>query len=54
MKDMKDKFLSIFLAFVRNTFCKERLNKLISDLLDIWYENYVFIDDTHEGGESDV
>lgn len=51
---MKNKFLSIFLAFVRKTFCKERLMKLISDLLDIMYENFGSIEDTHEGGEFDV
>lgn len=51
---MKNKFLSIFLAFVRKTFCKDRLLKLISDLLDILYENFVSIEDTHEGGEFGV
>ena len=51
---MKNKLLSIFLAFVRKTFCKERLMNLISDLLDILYENFVPIEDTHEGGEFDV
>lgn len=51
---MKNKLLSIFLAFVRKTFCKERLMKFISDLLDIMYENFGSIEDTHEGGEFDV
>lgn len=51
---MKDKLLSIFLAFVRKTFCKERLMKFISDLCDILYENFVSIECTDEGGEFDV
>lgn len=51
---MKNRLLSIFLAFVRKTFCKERLMKLIADLLDILYENFDSIEDTHEGGEFDV
>lgn len=51
---MKNKFLSIFLAFVRKTFCKERIINLIADLFDILYENFDSIEDTHEGGEFDV
>ncbi len=37
---MKDKLLSIFVAFVRKTFTKERLLDLIDDLLDVVYERY--------------
>lgn len=51
---MKNKLLSIFLAFVRKTFCKERLMDLISDLLDILYENFGPIENSPESGDSDV
>lgn len=51
---MKDKLIKIFLAFVRKTFTKDRLLNFISDLLDILYENFGSIEDTHEGGEFDV
>lgn len=51
---MKDKLLSVFVAFVRKTFSKERLLAFISDLLDILYENFGSIDDTHVGGDFDV
>lgn len=37
---MKDKLMSIFVAFVRKTFTKERLLDLIDDLLDIVYDRY--------------
>lgn len=42
---MKDKLLALFVAFVRATFSKERVQKLIVDLLDILYDRKV--------GESD-
>lgn len=51
---MKDKLLSIFVAFVRKTFSKDRLLAFISDLLDILYENFGSIEDTDEGGDLDV
>lgn len=51
---MKNKILSIFLAFVRKTFCKERLMNLISDLLDIMYDKFGSIEGSCEGGENDV
>ena len=51
---MKDKLLRIFLSFVRKTFCKDRLMKFISDLIDIMYENFGSIEDTHEGGDFNV
>lgn len=35
---MKDKLMSIFVAFVRKTFTKERLLDLVDDLLDIVYD----------------
>lgn len=35
---MKDKLMSIFVAFVRKTFTKERLLDLIDDFLDIVYD----------------
>lgn len=38
---MKDKLMSIFVAFVRKTFTKERLLDLIDDLLDIVYDRFV-------------
>lgn len=41
---MKDKLLSIFVAFVRKTFTKERLLDLIDDLLDIVYDRFVASD----------
>lgn len=37
---MKDKLMSIFVAFVRKTFTKERLLVLIDDLLDIVYDRF--------------
>lgn len=37
---MKDKLISIFVAFVRKTFTKERLLDLIDDLLDIVYDRF--------------
>ena len=39
---MKDKLMSIFVAFVRKTFTKERLLDLIDDLLDIVYDRIAF------------
>ena len=42
---MKDKLLSIFVAFVRKTFTKERLLNFISDLLDVLYDRFGPIDD---------
>lgn len=53
---MKDKLLSIFLAFVRKTFTKERLLDFISDLLDILYERFgpFDIDLTDRGDEINV
>lgn len=44
---MKDKLLAIFVAFVRATFSKDRIYKLISDLLDVLYDRKV-------GEENDV
>lgn len=40
MAEMKDKLLSIFLAFVRKVFTKERILELISGLLDIFYARF--------------
>lgn len=37
---MKDKLLSIFVAFVRKTFTKERILDLIDDLLDVVYDRF--------------
>lgn len=37
---MKNKLLSILLAFIRKSFCKERLLNFISDLLDILYDRF--------------
>ena len=37
---MKDKLMSIFVAFVRKTFTKERLLDLIDDLLDIVFDRF--------------
>lgn len=37
---MKDKLQSIFVAFVRKTFTKERLLDLIDDLLDVVYDRF--------------
>lgn len=42
---MKDKLMSIFVAFVRKTFTKERLLDLIDDLLDIVYDRFARSDD---------
>ena len=41
---MKDKLLSVFLAFVRKTFTKERLLDFIDDLLDIVYDRFAASD----------
>lgn len=41
---MKDKLMSIFVAFVRKTFTKERLLDLIDDLLDIVYDRFAVPD----------
>lgn len=35
---MKDKLLSVFVRFVKNTFSEERLLALIRDLLDVLYD----------------
>ena len=53
---MKDKLLSIFLAFIRKTFTKERLFNFISDLLDILYERFgpLDIDLTDRGDDKNV
>ena len=51
---MKNKLLSIFLAFVRKTFSKDRLMGFISDLLDFFYDNFGPIDGSCEGGDSVV
>lgn len=53
---MKDKLLSIFLAFVRKTFTKERLLDFISDLLDILYDRFgpMDIDLSDRSGENGV
>lgn len=45
---MKDKLMSIFVAFVRKTFTKERLLDLIDDLLDIVYDRFAAPDGTVE------
>lgn len=37
---MKDKLMSIFLAFVRKVFTKERILDLVDDLLDIVYDRF--------------
>lgn len=37
---MKDKLMSVFVAFVRKTFSQERLLDLIDDLLDIVYDHF--------------
>lgn len=37
---MKDKLMSIFVAFVRKTFIEERLLDLIDDLLDIVFDRF--------------
>lgn len=37
---MKDKLMSIFVAFVRKTFTCERLLDLIDDLLDIVFDRF--------------
>lgn len=56
---MKNKLLSIFLAFIRKSFSKERLLNFISELLDILYERYGpfdvdLIDDLIDGSDKDV
>ena len=38
---MKDKLLSIFVAFVRSTFSKERIRSLIDDLCDVLFDRIV-------------
>lgn len=48
---MKDKLLSVFVAFVRKTFTKERLLNLIDDLLDIVYERFGCSGDVDHGEE---
>lgn len=45
---MKDKLMSIFVAFVRKTFTKERLLDLIDDLLDIVYDRFARPDESVE------
>lgn len=42
---MKDRLQSIFVAFVRKTFTKERLLDLIDALLDVVYDQYVLSHD---------
>lgn len=37
---MKDKLMSIFVAFVRKTFTEERLLDLIDDLLDVVFDRF--------------
>lgn len=37
---MKDKLMSIFVAFVRKTFTKERILDLVDDLLDVVYDRF--------------
>lgn len=37
---MKDKLISILVAFVRKTFSMDRLFNLIDDLLDIVYDRF--------------
>ena len=51
---MKEKIYNIFLSFVQKTFSKERIFNLVSDLLDIVYENSDPLDNSSEGGASDV
>ncbi len=41
---MRNKLLSILLAFIRKSFSKERLLNFISDLLDILYERFGPVD----------
>lgn len=41
---MKDKIMSIFLAFVRKVFTKERILELIGGLLDIFYARFAVPD----------
>lgn len=41
---MKDKLMSVFVAFVRKTFTKDRLLDLIDDLLDIVYDRFAVSD----------
>lgn len=43
---MKNKLLSIFIAFVRKTFTRERLLDLIDDLLDIVDDRFPGPDDS--------
>lgn len=45
---MKDKLQSLFVAFVRKTFTKERVLDLIDDLLDIVYDRFVSPDECPE------
>lgn len=37
---MKDRLLSIFVAFVRKFFTKERILYLVDDLLDVVYDRF--------------
>lgn len=37
---MKDKLMSIFVAFVRKTFIQERILDLVDDLLDVVYDRF--------------
>lgn len=48
---MIDKLQSVFVAFVRKTFTKERLLSLIDDLLDIVYERFACSGDVDHGEE---
>lgn len=50
---MKDKLMSIFVAFVRKTFTKERLIDLIDDLLDIVYDRFATLDGRLDGRFAD-
>lgn len=45
---MKDKLQSIFVAFVRKTFTKERLLDLVDDLLDVVYDRFTSPDEPVE------
>nr|DAU11983.1 MAG TPA: hypothetical protein [Microviridae sp.] len=37
---MKDKLMSIFVAFVRKTFTEDRLIHLIDDLIDVVFDRF--------------
>lgn len=45
---MKDKLIALFLAFVRSTFSRERIDQLVDGLLDILYERTVKSDDVSD------